>query len=102
MKLARCALGRSRSDSAASCSPAIQPESFEAMSRRQETRALRKAILSLPPNYREVVVLCDLENMDYARAAEQLGCAIGTVRSRLYRARTILGAKLRNGERCPV
>jgi len=39
---------------------------------------------------------------DYARAAEQLGCAVGTVRSRLHRARTILGAKLRNGERCPV
>ena len=82
--------------------PAIEANAFEAMSKRQETRALRRAILSLPPNYREVVVLCDLENMDYARAAEQLGCAIGTVRSRLHRARTILGAKLRNGERCPV
>ena len=82
--------------------PVVEAESFEAMSKRQETRALRKAILSLPPNYREVVVLCDLENMDYARAAEHLGCAVGTVRSRLHRARTILGAKLRNGERCPV
>jgi RNA polymerase sigma-70 factor (ECF subfamily) len=58
--------------------------------------------LSLPANYREVVVLCDLENMDYAQAAQHLGCAVGTVRSRLHRARTILGAKLRNGERCPV
>ena len=82
--------------------PAIEAESLEAMSKRQETQALRKAILSLPPNYREVVVFCDLENMDYARAAEQLGCAIGTVRSRLHRARAILAAKLRSRERCSV
>jgi RNA polymerase sigma-70 factor, ECF subfamily len=82
--------------------PAVEAGSLEAVSREQEARVLRAAILSLPANYREVVVLCDLESMDYARAAEQLGCAIGTVRSRLHRARTILGAKLRNGERCPV
>jgi RNA polymerase sigma-70 factor (ECF subfamily) len=82
--------------------PAVEAESFESVSREQEARALRTAILSLPANYREVVVLCDLENMDYAQAARHLGCAIGTVRSRLHRARTILGAKLRNGERCPV
>jgi RNA polymerase sigma-70 factor, ECF subfamily len=94
--------GRGFADLAAAVEPVIEPESFEAMSRRQETRALRTAILSLPPNYREVVVLCDLENMDYARAAEQLGCAIGTVRSRLHRARAILGAKLRSRERCAV
>ena len=81
---------------------AVEAEPLEAMSREQEARALRAAILSLPPNYREVVVLCDLEDMDYACAAGQLGCAIGTVRSRLHRARAILGAKLRNGERCPV
>jgi RNA polymerase sigma-70 factor (ECF subfamily) len=82
--------------------PVVEADSFESLSREQEHRALRAAILSLPPNYREVVVLCDLENIDYAEAARQLGCAIGTVRSRLHRARMILGAKLRNGERCPV
>jgi RNA polymerase sigma-70 factor, ECF subfamily len=88
--------------SLASTEPAVEAEPLDAVSRQQEARALRAAILSLPANYREVVVLCDLENMDYAQAARQLGCAIGTVRSRLHRARTILGAKLRNGERCPV
>lgn len=86
----------------ASAECAVEAEPLDAMSKEQETRALRLAILSLPTNYREVVVLCDLENMDYARAAQQLGCAVGTVRSRLHRARTILGAKLRNGERCSV
>lgn len=72
------------------------------LSKEQEIEWLRSGILSLPPNYREVVVLCELEDMTYVQAAEQLGCAIGTVRSRLHRARAILSAKLRNGERCPV
>jgi RNA polymerase sigma-70 factor (ECF subfamily) len=75
---------------------------LEDLSKGQEIECLRTAILSLPPNYREVVVLCELEDVTYARAAQQLGCAIGTVRSRLHRARAILAAKLRKGERCSV
>jgi len=63
---------------------------------------LRKAVLALPPAYREVVVLCDLTEMDYAAAAEVLGCAIGTVRSRLHRARALLMEKMRATERCAV
>jgi RNA polymerase sigma-70 factor (ECF subfamily) len=55
--------------------------------RDEEALAVRKAILSLPPVHREVVVLCELEEMSYAEAADILGCAIGTVRSRLHRAR---------------
>jgi RNA polymerase sigma-70 factor, ECF subfamily len=75
---------------------------LEDLSKGQEIEGLRSAILSLPPNYREVIVLCDLEDVTYAQAAQQLGCAIGTVRSRLHRARAILSAKLRNCERCQV
>lgn len=48
---------------------------------------LRRAISLLPPVFREVVVLCELEEMDYAQAAQILGIPIGTVRSRLHRAR---------------
>jgi len=63
---------------------------------RQETiEAVRQAVLSLPAHYREVVVLCDLHEMSYLEAAEVLGCAIGTVRSRLHRARAILAQRLR-------
>jgi RNA polymerase sigma-70 factor (ECF subfamily) len=51
--------------------------------------------LSLPDRYREVVVLCELEDMSYVEAAEVLGCAIGTIRSRLHRARALLLEKLR-------
>jgi RNA polymerase sigma-70 factor (ECF subfamily) len=75
---------------------------FEGLCKERDLAALRLAILSLPPNYREVVVLCDLEEMDYAEVARQLGCALGTVRSRLHRARAILGARLRKKETCPA
>jgi len=51
-------------------------------------------VLALPALYREVVVLCDLNELDYAEAAASLGCAVGTVRSRLHRARSLLLKKL--------
>jgi len=58
--------------------------------------AVWKAVLSLPEHYREVVVLCDLQEQTYADAAQALGCAIGTIRSRLHRAHDILMKKLKN------
>lgn len=82
--------------------PAGSTSLLEELNRTRELAALRSAIVSLPPNYREVVVLCDLEEMDYAEAARHLGCALGTVRSRLHRARAILTAKLRRKEACPA
>jgi RNA polymerase sigma-70 factor (ECF subfamily) len=69
------------------------------LARNERLETLRKAVLALPPAYREVVVLCDLYERDYAEAASALGCAIGTVRSRLHRARALLLEKLRAGER---
>jgi RNA polymerase sigma-70 factor (ECF subfamily) len=56
---------------------------------------VRRAVLSLPERYREVVTLCDLEEMEYERAASILNCPVGTVRSRLNRAREMLAEKLR-------
>jgi RNA polymerase sigma-70 factor (ECF subfamily) len=56
---------------------------------------VRQAVLSLPVNYREVVVLCDLQEMSYEEAAAALRCALGTVRSRLHRGRSLLMEKLR-------
>lgn len=67
------------------------PEEFAS----QETvNRVRKAIASLPENYREAVILCDLEEMSYDEAASALGCPVGTVRSRLHRGRAILLEKL--------
>ncbi len=64
-------------------------ESLEAVSR------VRQAIATLPENYREVVVLCELEEMSYEDASVALNCPVGTVRSRLHRARALLLEKLR-------
>jgi RNA polymerase sigma-70 factor (ECF subfamily) len=55
---------------------------------------LRKAVLALPEQYREVIALCDLEEMSYGDAAALLECSLGTVASRLHRARAILKTKL--------
>ena len=65
------------------------------LSRTETVESVRRAVLSLPERYREVVVLCDLQEMNYEETAEVLGCAIGTVRSRLHRARAMLIEKLR-------
>ena len=62
---------------------------------RERVEALRRAVSSLPRRYREVVVLCDLEEVDYTETAAALRCPIGTVRSRLHRARLMLAGKLR-------
>jgi RNA polymerase sigma-70 factor (ECF subfamily) len=70
------------------------------LTRREGIDALRRAVQTLPRRYREVVVLCDLEEVDYADAAAALGCPIGTVRSRLHRARGLLLEKLQQ-ERNP-
>ncbi|HYE64024.1 MAG TPA: RNA polymerase sigma factor [Pyrinomonadaceae bacterium] len=65
------------------------------LTRNEMIEAVRQAVLALPAHYREVVVLCDLHEMSYAEAAGVLGCAVGTVRSRLHRARSLLIEKLR-------
>lgn len=61
---------------------------------RETVERVRRAVAELPENYREAVVLCDLEEMSYEDAAAALGCPIGTVRSRLHRGRAILLEKL--------
>ena len=71
---------------------------LEDLTRAETIESVRKAVLSLPPKYREVVVLCELQDVSYGKTAEILGCAIGTVRSRLHRGRALLLAKLRPAE----
>lgn len=62
---------------------------------------LHAAIAGLPFEYREALVLCELAELPYAEAAAVLGCPVGTVRSRLHRARALLAASLRAAEREP-
>ena len=70
------------------------PQVERDLARDEAVRSLRRAILALPAGYREAVVLCDLHELSYADAAQVLGCAIGTVRSRLHRARALLAERL--------
>jgi len=52
--------------------------------------AVDRAVGALPPHYRSVIVLVDIDGRGYEEAAEILGVAIGTIRSRLFRARRLL------------
>jgi len=63
--------------------------------RNQTAQRVQAAIASLPDHYRQVVVLCDLCELSYADAASRLQCAVGTIRSRLNRAHTLLAQKLK-------
>jgi RNA polymerase sigma-70 factor, ECF subfamily len=65
---------------------------------QENVRRVRHAITTLPENYREVVVLCELDEMSYEDAAAALDCPVGTVRSRLHRARALLLEKLRDAQ----
>lgn len=67
---------------------------FLSIVRDETVDMVRQAVLSLPEHFREVVVLCDLQEMNYAEAGEIIDCPIGTVRSRLARARSLLVRKL--------
>ena len=74
----------------------VNDDPGEGIARQQTSTAVWKAVLSLPEHYREVVVLCDLQELSYADAAEAMGCALGTIRSRLHRAHDMLSRKLQH------
>ena len=74
--------------------PAVSPDPLGDLTNAERLKALRQAVLSMPLRYREVLVLCDLNEMSYQDAADAIGCAIGTVRSRLHRARSLLATKM--------
>jgi RNA polymerase sigma-70 factor (ECF subfamily) len=75
-----------------------RPSPVDTLEREAQRAALRRAILCLPPHYREVIVLCELHGLRYEDAATIVGCPVGTVRSRLNRARRFLTDKLLAGQ----
>jgi RNA polymerase sigma-70 factor (ECF subfamily) len=79
--------------------PAQLVDPVAELARAQRIDAVRRAVLRLPFKYREVIVLCDLQEMSYLEAAGAIGCAVGTVRSRLHRGRVLLSQKLASMER---
>jgi RNA polymerase sigma-70 factor (ECF subfamily) len=74
--------------------PGGGPDPLEGLEAAEQVERIRQALAGLPPHYREVVVLCDLEELSYAEVAEVLGCAVGTIRSRLNRARSLLTERM--------
>ena len=56
---------------------------------------LQELMSTLPAVYREVLVLCDMQELSYEQVAAIAGCPTGTIRSRLHRARAMLAEKLR-------
>ncbi len=97
---ATVALGSDEDENADTTGPGT-PDPLHEMMRVERIEAVRRAVRSLPVAYREVIVLCDLQELSYADAAAALGCALGTVRSRLSRARDLLASKLLGGARTP-
>jgi RNA polymerase sigma-70 factor, ECF subfamily len=78
-------------EEAAAWSPRSAPEAPEAAaSHKQFCEDLDQALQQLPEAFRIVVILADVEGLSYKEVAETLHCPIGTVMSRLYRARQLL------------
>jgi RNA polymerase sigma-70 factor, ECF subfamily len=67
---------------------------IEVHERRDRDLAVRRAVLALPPKYREAMLLFYFHEMDVPAAAQSLGLPEGTVKARLYRGRELLRSKL--------
>src|SRR2546429_402017 len=74
--------------------PSPAGDAAGALERQELSAALHDAIAALPDERRIVVVLRDVEGLTYEEIAEALGLELGTVRSRLHRARLDLKSKL--------
>ena len=67
---------------------------LERVLRGELAEQVRRAVAAIAPHYRDVLILCELSDLTYAEAAQVCGIDIGTVRSRLSRARAQLAKRL--------
>ncbi len=74
--------------------PAPEADSPEAVLSAQMDAAVQQALLALPPDLRMAVVLSDIEGFSYEEIARTMGIPLGTVKSRLHRARKTLQERL--------
>ena len=91
--LVRAALRKSRVEEPVD--QAVEHDILGGLISSEASSMVRSAVHDLPLRYREVVVICDLEERSYEDAAQLIGCPVGTVRSRLHRARALLAQKLK-------
>ena len=67
---------------------AVEPETPETiLIERWNTQLIQKAIDELPVHFKEIILLCEVEEMSYQEIAEMMGTTIGTVKSRIYYAK---------------
>jgi RNA polymerase sigma factor (sigma-70 family) len=81
-------------DAGLQTTPDHQPGPADEIARSEINAVFRRALLELPLPHREIIALCDLEELPYHAVADILQCPIGTVRSRLHRARALLTLRL--------
>ena len=83
-------------DPASKTVPKSEALPFEMMQRTEIRERIEKAIAQLSPEHRAVILMKEIEDMQYHEIAEALGCSIGTVMSRLFYARKKLQNLLRD------
>jgi RNA polymerase sigma-70 factor (ECF subfamily) len=72
-----------------------------ALEKRELLLAVRQGMDRLPPDLRQILILVSFEKISYKEAAELLNIPMGTVKSRLNRAREVLGVYFRERGLCP-
>lgn len=77
-------------------SPNEEPMSADAVNWDRFDEELKAAVMQLQPEYREILLLWALEGLSYREIAEVCQCPVGTVMSRLYRARQNMLHRLRD------
>lgn len=79
--------------------PGVEPTSDETpetvLAAREVAEAVNAAMEALPEDLRQAVTLREIEGLSYEDIAQMMGCPIGTVRSRIFRAREAISAKVR-------
>jgi RNA polymerase sigma-70 factor, ECF subfamily len=80
-------------DDAVEAIPSAQPTPEQVLVERANREMLRDALARLPVPHREILLLCEVEEMSYEEIAQVLGIPAGTVMSRLHRSRKALRAE---------
>ena len=97
--LTESALAAQREQEDETSSSAVEPtdeETPEAVyAAREVARVVNEAIAALSEDLRQAVVLREIEGLSYEEIAEAMNCPIGTVRSRIFRAREAIAQRLR-------
>jgi len=89
---------KSASQTALQMEPSRPADPADSLQQQQETALLHRALMQLPPEKREVLVLSRFQNLDHREISDLLGCEVGTVKVRIFRALRELREILRQFE----